>query len=162
MDKKISFEDFIGSVAIENQDFIKDLHNKLMELGCKIEIKTAKSGYMVSYSYNKKTVVNYVFRKKGMLVRIYGAHAYQYEKVLDTLPDEMLRAVLNAPICKRLADPNACNPKCSMGYDFWLKGERYQKCKNSAFMFLVCPQNNPYIQSLLLNEVEAGKNINND
>ena len=28
-------------------------------------------------------------------------------------------------ICKRMADPTACNPKCSMGYDFWLKGEHY-------------------------------------
>ena len=49
MDKKIEFQDFIVSVPIENQDFVKELHNKLMELGCKIEIKTAKSGYMVSY-----------------------------------------------------------------------------------------------------------------
>lgn len=162
MDKKVDFEDFIGTVTTENQDFIKDLNSKLMELGCKLEIKSAKSGYVVSYSFNKKAVANYVFRKKGMLVRIYGAHAYQYEKLLETLPDEMLHAVQAAPICKRMADPNACNPKCTMGYDFWLKGENYQKCKNSAFMFLVCPQNNPYIQSLLLKEVEACKNINYD
>lgn len=155
MDKKIEFQDFIVSVPIENQDFVKELHNKLMELGCKIEIKTAKSGYMVSYLYHKKTVANYVFRKKGMLVRIYGVHVNEYEKFLETLPGEMISAIQKAPICKRLADPTACNPRCSKGYDFWLKGEHYQKCRNSAFMFLVCPQNNPFIQSFLLSEVKA-------
>lgn len=160
MDKKIAFDDFIASVPVENQDFVKELHNRLMELGCKIEIKSAKSGYMVSYLYNKKTVANYVFRRKGMLVRIYGVHVGEYEKVLETLPDEMIREIQKAPICKRLADPTACNPKCSMGYDFWLKGEHYQKCRNSAFLFLVCPQNNPFIQSLILNEVEEWEKSN--
>lgn len=160
MDKKIAFDDFIASVPVENQDFVKELHNRLMELGCKIEIKSAKSGYMVSYLYNKKTVANYVFRRKGMLVRIYGVHVGEYEKVLETLPDKMIREIQKAPICKRLADPTACNPKCSMGYDFWLKGEHYQKCRNSAFLFLVCPQNNPFIQSLILNEVEEWEKSN--
>ena len=145
MDKEIEFQDFITSVPIENQDFVKELHNKLMELGCKIEIKTAKSGNMVSYLYHKKTVANYVFRKKGMLVRIYGVHVNEYEKILETLPCEMVSTIQKAPICKRLADPT----------DFWLKGEHYQKCRNSAFMFLVCPQNNPFIQSFLLSEVKA-------
>lgn len=28
----------------------------------------------------------------------------------------MIQAVEKAPICKRMADPDACNPKCAMGY----------------------------------------------
>lgn len=155
MKKKIEFHEFIDTVPGENQDFVKELHDKLTELGCKIEIKEAKSGYLVSYLYNKRTVANYVFRRKGMFVRIYGVHVNEYEKVLETLPDEMTQAIQKAPICKRMADPDACNPKCSMGYDFRLKGEHYQKCRNGAFMFLVCPENNPYIQTLLLNEAKA-------
>lgn len=155
MDKKIDFNEFVASVAAENQDFVRDLHESLIGLGCKIEIKTAKSGYMVSYIYNKRTIANYVFRRKGMLVRIYGVHVNRYEEVLETLPDEMIHAVEKAPICKRMADPDACNPKCSMGYDFWLKGEHYRKCRSSAFMFLVCPQNHPFIRTLVLKEAEA-------
>ena len=45
MDKEIDFNEFIASVAAENQDFVRDLHESLIGLGCKIEIKTAKSGY---------------------------------------------------------------------------------------------------------------------
>lgn len=153
--EKIEFNDFITSVPAENQAFVQELHNELMALDCCIEIKTAKSGYMVSYLYNKKTVANYVFRKKGMLVRIYGVHVNDYETLLETLPEEMVRAIETAPVCKRLVDPAACNPRCSMGYDFWLNGNHYQKCRNGAFMFLVSPQNNPHIQALLLSEVKA-------
>ena len=155
MDKKTEFHDFIETVPAESRDFVKELHDKLLEMGCKIEIKTAKSGYMVSYTFHKKTVANYVFRKKGMLVRIYGVHVNDYEEVLETLPEEMIHAIEKAPVCKRMVDPDACNPKCSMGYEFWLKGEHYQKCRSSAFMFFVCPQNNPSIRALLLNEAEA-------
>ena len=64
-----------------------------------------------------------------MLVRIYGVHVNDYEDILETLPDEMVHAILKAPICKRMADPDACNPKCSMGYDFWL---RVNIAKNAA------------------------------
>ena len=119
--EKTEFNDFIATVPAENQDFVKELHDRLMEHGCKIEIKTAKSGYMVSYIYN---------------------------------------SIQKAPICKRMADPNACNPRCSMGYDFWMKGEHYQKCRSSAFMFLACPENNPFIRTLLLNEVKAWEKSN--
>lgn len=161
MNKKIEFEEFLASVSEQNQEFVKELHNQLMESGCKIEIKSAKSGYMVSYLYHKKTIANYVFRKKGMIARIYGVHVNEYEEVLETLPDELIRAIHAAPICKRLADPDACNPKCAKGFEFWLRGEHYQKCRNSAFMFLVCPQNNPSIRLLLLKEVEAWKKSQN-
>ena len=157
MNKKIEFEEFIASVAAEDQDFVKDLHDRLMELGFKIEMKSAKSGYVVSYIFDKKTAANYVFRKKGMFIRIYGAHINEYSDILDTLPDGMIKAIQGAPVCKRMLDPDACNQKCPMGYDFWLKGEHYQKCRNGAFMFLVCPQNNPFIKSMLLNEAEIRK-----
>ena len=67
----------------------------------------------------------------------------------------MARAVCEAPVCKRLVDPSACNPKCSMGYDFLLKGQRMQKCRNGAFMFLLSEENNPFVKTLLLREAEA-------
>lgn len=66
MSEKYTFDDFLASVDAENQKFVSELHNELTELGCKIEVKLAKSGYVVSYTLNKKTIFNYVFRKKGL------------------------------------------------------------------------------------------------
>lgn len=155
MSEKYTFQDFLSSVDEKNQTFVSDLHDELTELGCKIDVKPAKSGYVVSYSLNKKTIANYVFRKKGLIARIYAGHISQYMEILDTLPDEMVRSIQKAPICKRLVNPAACNQKCSMGYDFILKGERLQKCRNNAFMFLLDEESKPFVKSLLLHEAKA-------
>ena len=155
MSEKYTFADFLASVDGENQQFVSDLHDELTELRCKADIKLESNGVVVSYSLNKKTIANYVFRKKGLIVRIYAGHIAQYEDVLDTLPDEMARAVQDAPVCKRMVDPTACNSKCAMGYDFILRGERLQRCRYSAFMFLLDEESRPFVRSLLLHEVKA-------
>lgn len=153
--ENITFEKMLASVSTENQAFIKEIHEELMKVGCRIDIKLAKSGYVVAYLYNKKTIANYVFRKKGMLVRIYGAHVKEYENVLEDLPEEMIQDIQRAQDCKRMIDPASCNQKCPMGYDFYIKNEHYQKCRNSAFFFLVCPKHHSFIRSILLHEVTA-------
>lgn len=65
MREKYTFQDFLASVDGENQKFVSEVHNELTGLGCKAEVKAARSGYVVSYSLNKRTLANYVFRKKG-------------------------------------------------------------------------------------------------
>ena len=155
MSEKYTFQDFLSVVQEENQMFVVDLHNKLTNLGCNMEVKLAKSGYVASYRLNKKTIANYVFRKKGLVIRIYAEHVAQDMDLLDTLPQGMVRTIQEASICKRMADPASCNQRCSMGYDFILKGERQQKCRNNAFMFLVDEESKPFVKTLLLNEIEA-------
>ena len=155
MSENYTFDDFLASVDTENQEFVSEMHYELTKRGCKIVVNLAKSGYVVSYNLNKKVIANYVFRKKGLVARIYASHIAQYMDILDTLPDDMVQDIQAAPICKRLVDPDTCNQKCSMGYDFVLKGERLRKCRNSAFMFSLSEENKPFIEALLLNEIEA-------
>lgn len=152
---KLGFEDFIVAVDGSNQEFVKELHQEFIARGCKIEVKEAKSGYMVSYTLNKKTVANFVFRKIGLIVRIYANHIKEYMDFLETLPDNMVKTIQAAPNCKRLINPNDCNAKCAMGYDFLLCGERLQKCRSNAFMFLLCQENNAFIRTFLDNELKA-------
>lgn len=153
--KKISFDEFLSSVDETNTAFVAELHEECIKAGCTVEIKEAKSGYVVSYLFKKKTVANYVFRKKGLLIRIYANNLPQYMAFLDTLPEGMVKSIQAAPVCKRLLAPDACNPKCAMGYDFLLGGQRFQKCRNGAFLFLLCEENNPFIKAFLQRELEA-------
>lgn len=155
MSEKYTFQDFLATVGGENQKFVSDMHDELTAMGCKVDVKPAKSGYVVSYSLDKKIIANYVFRKKGLIARIYAGHIAQYMEILDTLPDSMVHSIQKAPICKRLIDSSACNQKCSMGYDFILKGERLQRCRNNAFMFLLDDESRPYIRAFLTNEAKA-------
>ena len=146
MSEKYTFDDFLSTVDGDNREFVRELHEELTKLGCKTEIKQAKSGYVVSCLQNKKTILNYVFRRKGLMVRIYPNHLADYMEVFDTISDELAKAIQDAPVCKRL---------CAMGYDFVLKGQRQQKCRSSAFFFLLTSDNRAFAKALLLNEANT-------
>ena len=49
MDEK--FELFLASVDSKNQGFVKELNDYLTQNNCKCEIKSAKSGFVVSYVF---------------------------------------------------------------------------------------------------------------
>lgn len=152
---KDEFELFLESVGDNNREFVVSLDEYLAHNDCKRTIKSAKSGYVVSYvaADTKRTLATFVFRKSGVKLRIYAEHAAQYEGFLDDLPQTMKKEIQKASVCKRLADPNACNPKCAMGFEFVLNGEPYQKCRYMAFMPTLSEENNPYIMQFLEKEL---------
>ena len=53
-----------------------------------------------------------------------------------------------------LLNPDDCNARCIMGFDFILDGERQQKCRNGAFMFSLNDETKPYVNVLVLREMQ--------
>lgn len=156
--KDLKFEDFLTDVNPSYQEFVTQTHNLLLANGCSIKIDIAKNGYVVSYSdKNKRSILNFVFRKNGLVARIYGDGVKQYNDLLETLPTGMVKTIQKAPDCKRLIDITKCNSRCRMGYEFMLEGSNYQKCQYSCFMFPVNDENNPYIREFLQSELTARK-----
>ena len=154
--KVVGFEDFIKNVNPEYHEFAEQLNGFLLDSACGMKISVAKNGYLVSYSdKNKRVILNFVFRKNGLIARIYGDAVNTYLDFIETLPGGMIKAIEKAPACKRLIDFTQCNPKCRMGYDFTLKGKHHQKCRYSCFMFPVSHENNPFIKKFLENELNA-------
>ena len=158
----ITFDDFIKSVEKDNLAFINDMHALFLNNGCKLEIKEAKQGYVVTYAYtkNKKRValMNYVFRKSRMMVRIYARHIGTNQSLLDSLPEDMKKGVVKAGDCKRLTGISECSPTCTSGYDFMMDGVNYKKCKNSSFFWKVEFQSMEFIKKMLeyeLNLIEV-------
>jgi len=84
----INFEQFLGAVDSSCQDFIKDLHDYLIDNDCKPKFEQKSSGYFISYKHTKcnKSIANLFFRKKGLYIRIYGERANEYLDFLNTLP----------------------------------------------------------------------------
>jgi len=152
--EKISFEQFLEAVDADNKPFVQNLHNYLLDNGCKVTFEEKKSGYLASYKHGKppRAIMNFVFRKQGMLTRIYGERIGNYSDFLNTLPKEMVESIEKAGICKRLVD-NTCSPKCS-GYDFTIGGEHFQKCRYSCFEFLMTGASKPYIKSFVEHELK--------
>jgi hypothetical protein len=157
MDKKdLKFEDFLKDVNPAYIDFATRTHEYLLENGCAVKIDMAKNGYLVSYSDKKKRVIlNFVFRKSGLVTRIYGDAINSYIDYVETIPEAMIKAIEKAPACKRMLDSSKCNSRCRMGYDFMLKGAHWQKCQYNCFMFPVTHESSPYIRRFLENELNA-------
>ena len=152
--EKLSFEQFLETVDINHQSFIRGLHNYLTKNYCKPTIEEKKSGMFVSYKHtkSKKVIVNFLFRKDGMHIRIYGENASKYIDFLNTLPQEMVNSIDKAGECGRLVK-NTCSTKCS-GYDVTIGGVRFQKCRYGGFEFLLTDESCPFIKSFIENEVE--------
>jgi len=152
--EKITFEQFFQSVEADNQPFVHELHKYLIDNGCKVAFEEKKIGFLASYKYGKppKSVINFVFRKHGMLTRIYGENISGYPDFLNSLPAEMVKSIASAGACGRLVN-NTCSTKCT-GYDFKIADEHYQKCRYNCFEFLITSDSNPYIKSFIEHELK--------
>ena len=153
--EKLSYEQFKEAVDPGNQAYLQDLHNYLLDNGCKATFEEKKTGLLGSYKHTKtkKSVVNLLQKKQGLLVRIYGENTGQYADFLNTLPEEMVQAINKAGECKRITQ-NTCSTKC-IGYDVTIRGERYQKCKYNAFEFLVTDGSSAAVRSFVENEING-------
>jgi hypothetical protein len=99
-------------------------------------------------------MLNFLFRKKALMLRIYpdgiGAGSFEkYSALLDRLPESMEQEINKASLCKRLINPAECNPKCIMGYDFYIRKNHYQKCRYQCFQFAVNPGSMAVLQELI-------------
>jgi hypothetical protein len=151
----ITFEDFLNTVPDENKTFVQDLHKQLIKQGCAAIFKEAKSGYTVSYQLDKRSVMNWVFRKAGIIARIYGDNVQKYESEIANLPSDMQKKMFTSRDCKRLLDPTACSGTCVMGFVYSVDGVIYKKCRNDGMYFLLSEITGPYIQKLVIAEAVA-------
>ena len=154
-----NFTMFMETVDGRFRSFVNQINEYLTGNGCKCDIKLQKSGYIVSYVLNgsKRTLATFVSRKTGMKLRIYPEHIGEYQSFLDALPEKAKKEIRKASDCKRLINPDDCNPKCKMGYTFVLDGKWYQKCRYMAFQPALSEENNPYIKQFLEKELQAEK-----
>jgi len=154
----IPFEDFVASAGPEHTKFIANIHSYLQENNCIAKIKTAASGYVVSYIHKptNKTVLNYIFRKKMPLMRLYADNVNEYEALVNSLPVSMKNTIRAGGDCKRLTDPTACNSKCRMGFNFMLDEERQRKCRcHNSFAFFLNDETKPHLFELMKQELQA-------
>lgn len=153
------FDEFLETVAESECGFVSELNSFLTDNGCEIKIKSAKSGFVVSYlcGGDKKTLLNFVTRKSGIQARIYAVHAGEYGDFLDTLPEKVKSKTKKAPDCRKLTGTGD-DPKCSGGYEFTMDGKVYQKCRNNAFLIPLSKENNSFIKEFLERELKCRQN----
>jgi len=153
--EKMNFDDFTLALSINDQTFARDLHSYMLANGCKATFEEKKTSLLGSYKHTKtkKTVINVLAKKHGLLVRIYGENFGKYSDFLNTLPTEMVESINKAGDCGRLVN-NTCGPKCT-GYDFTIDNKRFQKCRYNCFEFLVTNDSNLFIKTFVEHELTA-------
>lgn len=154
MDEK--FVMFLNDIPASLQGFVLELDAFLISKGCKREIKVAKSGFVSSYIdlSTKKTLLNYVFRKTGVKMRIYAAKVANYDSILDDFPTKMKKEIIKAGDCKKLTGAT-CSPTCPAGYTFVMDGTENKKCRSTAFFHDLNEESSKYIWNLIESEVSA-------
>ena len=146
---------FLNDIPADSQEFILELDKYLTEKGSKRTIKTSKSGFVTSYSSPKsgKALLNYVFRKNGIKIRVYAGNIGEYSEILSDFPDNMKKDIIKAGDCKKLNGLN-CSPTCTGGYSFPLDGTIYKKCKNMAFFHSLEERNFAAVIKLVESEID--------
>ena len=159
MDTKISFEQFLEEVDANYVEYIQDLHDYLIENGCRASFEVKKSEFLGLYRHPKsrREAITIFVTEKGMRIRIFGENANQYLDFLDTLSDEMVATINKAANCMSLIN-GTCGPNCS-GYDVKIRDAHFQKCRYSGFEFPVTEQNRLAIKSFIEKELEKRQTI---
>jgi len=158
MDKPTyQFSDFLADVRPDYHGFAEGIHASLLAAGYKMKMERKANGFLVSYAHpeTRRSLLNFVFRKHALVVRIYADHLGGYMDFLRALPEAMEKEISRAPVCKRLIDPADCNSRCPMGYDFFVGETQYKKCRYSCFMFPVNPENIPVLEEFIALERKA-------
>ena len=141
-------DDFFKEVEPAHQAFAKNMHEMLTMSGYKTKIESKASGLFVSYSHpkTKRSLLNFVFRKIGLLARLYPDNASSRFS-MDNLPASMEEELDKAPDCKM------CSEKCIKGNKFLLHGQAYDKCRYNSFLFVVTEESKPVLTEWIEKEV---------
>ena len=136
------------------RETVQNIHAELSAMGFTAEIREAKSGPVLSYKKDRKVLLNCVYRKSGIKVRLYAAGIAAYEDRLAVLPDSMKAELKKAADCKKL-NGLTCTPTCPGGYTYMLDGELLKKCRSMAFLMTLDQKTAEAVQTLIL--CEAGE-----
>ena len=157
---KYQLEDFLTIVNEDCKEFISTVHEMMLREKYKSKIQIMKStGLQLSYAEPKvKGVIGIVLiffmREDMLIIRIYTKNHKAYPNVLNSLPEAIVTQIENAPDCVKFSDPSKCWKGC-IGYDFHIRGRRYQKCYVACFQLIADNESNPYFLALIENEVKA-------
>lgn len=148
---------YLADIPPGFEAFVEQVFQAFAQRAYSIKLQTAKSGHVVSFVHPKTKAVaaNFISRKSGPVIRLYGDYAAAYLPELEALPAPMKANIKKAGPCRRLLDPTACNARCPMGYAFPLEGEEQVKCRYGCFMFVMNRAQTPGILALVEAELAA-------
>ena len=145
---EIAFNDFLKAVEPQHRQFAEGVHKELTAGGYKMKIESKASGLFITYKHpkTKRSLLNFLFRKSGLLVRLYPVSK---TPAVPALTAEMVKEVGKTRTCDN------CSEKCQKGYKFTIGGQAYDKCHYGAFLFAVTEESKPILTKWIHDEIAA-------
>ena len=146
-----TFDDFLKTVEPQHKAFAESMHKELIANGYKAAIESKATGFFIGYKHpkTKRSLMNFLFRKKGLLVRIYPASKTPI--IPNAVTEGMIKEIDKAITCKM------CSEKCIKGYKFAINDQAYDKCHYGAFLFVVSEESKPVIAKWVKTEIEENQ-----
>ena len=154
----LDFLDFLKQVDEKSSDFVTEVHQFLLEKGCKFKISSTKAyPFQVAYTMSNggKGILNFWLRKKGLKVRITVVDENKHADILNRLPEAMVNQIDKKNVCREVCGKGRCYDNCTGAFDFHIRGIHYQRCLYDCFQFDVDTESIPFFMELLENEFEA-------
>jgi len=152
------FRAFLKQVDDSCTDFVDEVHQSLLEKGCKFKISSTKTyPFQVAYIMpnSRKGILNFWLRKKGLEVRITVVDVNKHVNILNQLPETMVNQINEKKDCHEKCGNGKCYDNCTGAFDFHIKATRYQKCLYDCFRFNVDAESTSFFVALLENEFQA-------
>jgi len=154
----LDFLDFLQQVDPDNKNFVIEIHESLMEKGCKIKISSTKAyPFQVAYTMpnSRKGILNFWLRKKGLKVRVTIVDENKHADLLNRLPEVMKSQIEKKNPCREINGQGKCYDNCTGAFDFHIRGTHYQRCLYDCFQFDVDTESIPFFTELLEQEFKA-------
>jgi len=154
----LDFLGFLEQVDPNSKQFVTDVHQSLMQKGCKVKITQTKAyPFQVAYTMpnSRKGILNFWLRKKGLKVRITVVHLDKHTDLLNRLPEAMISQIDKKETCREFSEKGKCYDNCTGAFDFHIGENHYQKCLYDCFQFDVEPESIPFFIELFETEFEA-------
>ena len=151
------FINFLSDVDNGNMDFAMEVHEKLLQMGCKVKITSTKAyPYQLAYTMpnSRKGILNFYLRKKSLKVRITITDPEKHSDVLNSLSEKMLSQMDKKDVCRKIVEGCKCLDSCT-GFDFHIGETHYQKCRFQCFQFDVDTESIPFFFQLLEREIKV-------
>ena len=86
----------------------------------------------------------FYFDNEKLIVRIHIKNHAKYPEELKRLPESVAHEIDKANDCVKFVDSEKCWKGC-IGYDFYIRKKRYQKCYTNCFQLEVDSQTMPFL-----------------
>jgi len=126
-----AFAEFLFATPPKYRNFVMQVHDVLVKIGCKAKFGQQKSGYAAQYTYavTNRLAWQFVASDDALVMYLYAGFIFRFDTSLDILPSSIIGEIKEFRNCTDMEADCFKNTTIS--------GKVYRKCMNGRKRFTV-------------------------